>query len=427
MKRRLSDSSGQAIVLSVLAATLFALFAALSIDVGLMLTDRRDAQSDVDKAALAGALQLTLQPGDAAADTTAATAAAQQWAQQNGIDTAEPGVSLDVQVINTCYSASDAVPTGVTVSLQRDPRTFLFGVLGISMWHVNTTATACAGRPYQVVGFLPFAMSASSACFEDDGLGNRVPVPGMLCPIYVDNSSTGLASQLNIDPDGPTCSDTGAGANDVYNNTVTGVQMICSIGDEVNAKAGFDIQKVRTGIVDRLAGMAPGSPVDGACESNFTNDGGTVANFNAGNAALNAVANIPLHTPSRSDGMDDFYEVWRYDSSASSPAVDLVPYDCNAATGAQTSPRSVQLITINNYAVNECGSKCYIVRGFSRAYIEGCTDGAGVFHKNCIWSGAGGAGGPFTLWVRFVEQLPQTNVNLSLQAANGDIGVFLKQ
>ena len=104
---------------------IFALFGILVVDAGLILTDRRDAQSDVDKAALAGALELTLDTADGVSDSAAADAAARAWAASNGIDVSDPTQSLSVEVISSCYSANDGVPTGVRVTVTRDPATFL--------------------------------------------------------------------------------------------------------------------------------------------------------------------------------------------------------------------------------------------------------------------------------------------------------------
>ena len=131
----------------------FALFGVMVIDSGLLLTDRRDAQNDADRAALAGALELTLESGDAAADSAAAYAEGLSWAAKNGVDASE----VVVEVISSCYSANDGIPTGVRVTVTRDPATFLVGMLPIANWQTTATATACAGRPVELIGFLPFA------------------------------------------------------------------------------------------------------------------------------------------------------------------------------------------------------------------------------------------------------------------------------
>ncbi len=426
MWHRLRDCRGQGVVLALLGFWIFVAFAAISIDTGLMINSRRHAQSAVDNAALAGAMELSLSPSSAAADTLAAAGKALEWAQKNGIDTSEPGLTLSVQVVSTCFSDADVVPTGVTVSLQRDPTTFLIGALGVTGWHVSATATACAGHPSQGVAFLPIALSASSDCYEADGQGGRRPVAGRLCDIYVNNdsSSSNLTGQLTISPTGPTCSNTGSGANDIYVNIVNGAQVLCSIGDSVYAKTGFDLAKIRNGIIDRLHPSDASLPQDGDCEKNFASAGGTTANFNSGNAALVAPTktNVGLHSTSRTDSMDDFYEIWGYNSTASHPATGLVPYHCNPE--AQMSPRIVTLITISNYGVEDCGGKCYIIRGFARAYLEGCTVD-NVFRKGCNWPG--GAGGGYTINVRLVEEHLLSAMDLNLQSSYGGIGVFLKR
>ena len=53
MQRIRSSEAGQVVIMFVVAMVLFGVMGAAVIDVGLLLADRRDAQSDVDRAALA--------------------------------------------------------------------------------------------------------------------------------------------------------------------------------------------------------------------------------------------------------------------------------------------------------------------------------------------------------------------------------------
>ncbi len=104
----LRDSSpGQTVIFFAMTMTFIASFSALVIDVGLIVNERRDAQNDVDKAALAGAQELTLDAGSIGSDTTAATNAARAWADSNGIDLGDPEVRLDVGVVYNCFSGAD--------------------------------------------------------------------------------------------------------------------------------------------------------------------------------------------------------------------------------------------------------------------------------------------------------------------------------
>ena len=407
VRRLLRDDRGQAVVMTVLGMGLFGLMAIISIDVGLLMTDRRDAQSDVDKMALAGALELTLEPGDAAADTAAATAAAQSWAARNGVDLS----TVTIQVVSNCYTANDGYPTGVLVSLVRPPDTLFVDNIGVTDWNTKTDALACAGRPNEMTGFLPFALSETSPCFHTEG-GEYVPNLGEMCDIEIDTNSTGLSGQLGLDPGGD-CWDGNPSASVLKDNIINGAQVTCTIGDSVQGGPGHSVGPTKDGIETRLA-------AEGACETNYA-DG--LATFNASNAALNAVAATDLHSPSRTDGMDDFYEVWARDPSAAHPAGGLLAYDCSSADGLQTSPRNVVLIIVHDALApdGDEGPKSYEVQGFARMYVEGCTR-SGTFYKDCDWGG----GGKFFIHARFVQQVNPTNSDLNINTTFGDVEVFLK-
>lgn len=417
--RHLGVDRGQVVVLTALGLFGFGMVAAMSVDVGLYVVDRRDAQSDVDKAALAGALELTLSASDAAADKTAAEAAATNWAIKNGIDTSEPGTVLTVQAISTCYSADDGVPTGVMVSLAREPQTIFMGIVNavapVDDWTVDTSATACAGRPIDMFGVLPFALSETSTCFMDDGAGGRLPKLGEFCDIVIDSNVQGLSGELGIDEDGE-CWDGNGSADVLEENIIEGARVPCVVGQSVTGNAGHNVGKTKSGIETRVAGQ-------GACDANGDVDD---ALFNAGNTALNEYSSSDLDSPTRGDGQDDFYEIWEYHGDPSDPAANLTPYDCDSATpGVQTSPRNVALIVVHDFAApdGDTGPKSYEIQGFARVYIEGCTDSGGTFHKDCDWNG----GGKFTIHARFVEQVGLTNSSLGLNTIYGDIEVFLKQ
>ena len=231
---------------------IFALFGILVVDAGLILTDRRDAQSDVDKAALAGALELTLDTADGVSDSAAADAAARAWAASNGIDVSDPTQSLSVEVISSCYSANDGVPTGVRVTVTRDPATFLVSMLSLANWRSTATATACAGRPVELIGFLPFALSESGACFEDGADGTRQPRLGEFCNIVIDTNEQGLLGELGIAPNS-FCVDGNSSANVLETNIINGTQTFCRVGDSVQGNPGHNVGKTRSGIEGRIA------------------------------------------------------------------------------------------------------------------------------------------------------------------------------
>jgi hypothetical protein len=423
MRQLLSSDSGQAVLSLVMALAVFGVAGAAVIDGGLLVNDRRDAQSDVDRAALAGALALTLETGDASDDAAAAALAAREWAAANGIDASDPSVTLSVEVIETCYSNDDGVPTGVRVSVERDPVTFLIGFLGPDRWRTSASATACAGRPIDMLGFLPFALSESSACFETNSEGERVPLGGQFCNLVIDSNSQGLSGELGIEPLS-ICNDGNSSASVLYDNIVSGTQTRCTLGDTVQGNNGHNVGQTQSGIRDRIA-------TEGACDANFPP--ADQALFNLGVNAINGDSPDVLDDLSppfnvHGNAIDDFYEVWQLPSGwlpGDDPASDLVPYDCDASQpGVQTSPRNATLLVIEDFATPDGndGPKSYIVQSFARVYLEGCTDKNGTFSRNCNITG----GGKFTIHARFVDQFGVSDSNLGLLSDFGDVEVFLR-
>ncbi len=411
------------VIMFVVAMVLFGVMGAAVIDVGLLLADRRDAQNDVDRAALAGALALTLDTNDAISDELAANAAARLWAAANGIDATDPTVTLSVEVINTCYSEDDGVPTGVHVTVQRQPATVLIGFLNVGAWQTSATATACAGRPIDMIGFLPFALSESSDCFETNAEGDRVPLLGQFCNLVIDTNEQGLAGELGIEPFS-VCNEGNSAASVLNENIENGTQTRCTVGDTVLGNNGHNVGKTRDGLRDRIA-------TEGACDARFP--AADQALFDLGVSAINGdnpdvLTNLYPPFNAHENGIDDFYETWQLPPGwlpGDNPADDLVPYDCDPTrAGVQTSPRNVTLLVIADFATpdGDAGPKSYIVRNFARIYLEGCTDKSGTFQRDCNING----GGKFTIHARFVDQFGVTDSSLGISPAYGDVEVFLR-
>jgi Flp pilus assembly protein TadG len=415
---RWADERAQTAIMFAGFVFMFGLFGALVLDVGLLVNDRRDAQNDVDKAALAGALELTLQSGSAVTDRAAAEGAAREWAASNGIDLADPTVDLDVEVVSNCYSADDGLPTGVQVTVTRDPETVLIGMLGLSDWRSTATATACAGRPIEIAGFLPFALSETSSCFRDED-GERVPNFGEFCNIVVDSNAQGLVGELGIEPFS-VCEAGNSSASVLETNIIDGTMTFCRVGDSVQGNAGHNVGKTHSGIEERIAG-------EGICDANFS---GTAANFFAGESALNDRFTDLYGPVGLSNGRDDFYEIWEhpddYNPATDNPAEGLLAYDCDPGlSGLQTSPRNVNLIIVEDFASPDgnAGPKSYIVQNFARIYLEGCSDSDDVFSRDCDFNG----GGKFTIHARFVDQFGLSGADLGLNSSFGNVEVFLAE
>jgi Flp pilus assembly protein TadG len=129
--------SGQALLLIAFLTLLAAMMAALAVDLGFYLTNRRDLQNDVDAAALASAPYL---PGD----RDKAEEAALDWAERNGLD---GNVSVSFTCTSeyeiACDPANDVWDT-VVVTGERNVDLFFGRIVGLDSLKVNATAAGCS-------------------------------------------------------------------------------------------------------------------------------------------------------------------------------------------------------------------------------------------------------------------------------------------
>ncbi len=173
--RVLGRTEGQSALFLVLFLFLFGTLGAAVVDVGLMLGARREAQSDADRAALAGTLELSLSsdPSVQAADEAAAVTQAIAWAAKNGVPV---GSGLTVQPIRTCFSGADGddgLATGIEVTVDRTPPSIFLGALGLTEWTVSASAVACGfGRDVAVV-----IDRSGSMCQDSHGVTLFCPSP----------------------------------------------------------------------------------------------------------------------------------------------------------------------------------------------------------------------------------------------------------
>src|SRR3989304_1634075 len=171
---------GQALVMFVLAAGVLFGFAAMAIDVGLILHQRRVLQNTTDAAALAGAIEL---PNS----TLLAYDRAQEWAENNGVDVAG-GDQLDITV--------DPIENSVTVRVERE-QGFIFGrVLGLVSTQVRADATARRGSPLNLAGILPFGVLESAINYNGNSTTIKYdatnPSNGNFGPIRVDGNGSAV-------------------------------------------------------------------------------------------------------------------------------------------------------------------------------------------------------------------------------------------
>ncbi|MCH7998715.1 MAG: hypothetical protein IIA91_04435 [Chloroflexi bacterium] len=120
--------SGQVLIMFLLAFGVLMGFVAMSIDVGMILQERRSLQNAADAAALAGVSELPDSPG-------AATANALEWAENNGY-TGENGAIITV---NTPYQGD---PNSVEVIIEVEMPFIFARALGLESTDVSARAVA---------------------------------------------------------------------------------------------------------------------------------------------------------------------------------------------------------------------------------------------------------------------------------------------
>ena len=141
--------SGQMLILFVLGLGVLMGMMAMTIDVGLILHERRSLQNAADAAALAAVAELPDSP-------SAATANALEWVEMNGYDSST-GATVTV---NTPYQGN---PAAVEVIIDRD-QPFVFAVaLGLDKIdvHARAVATRDPSSAYE-----PAIFAASSGCAD---------------------------------------------------------------------------------------------------------------------------------------------------------------------------------------------------------------------------------------------------------------------
>ncbi len=182
-RRLASDGAtehGQALVLFVLALGVLLGFVAMSIDVGLILHERRSLQNAADAAALAGAIELP-------ESQTLAGSKAQEWAESNGIDLGA-GDEITITV--------DPVTNAVEVEVRREA-SFIFGrALGLTTVDVHASAVAQIGAPASLSGIMPFAVledaidyTVSPTTIKYDA---NNPTTGNFAPLAIDGPGSSI-------------------------------------------------------------------------------------------------------------------------------------------------------------------------------------------------------------------------------------------
>jgi hypothetical protein len=171
-------------------------FSALAIDVGSLVSDKRDLQNAADAMALAGAQELGPDP----ASVSAARATAQTWASKNGVapDEIVTPIDVDLQHLEGC----DQHPPGpdcrlnpqITVTLHRHHPTILARVIGIGSVDLEVTASAIKTSPGGSDGITPWSVLESAVESAPPGTLTTLKwdandiLKGNTMPIQIDGS-----------------------------------------------------------------------------------------------------------------------------------------------------------------------------------------------------------------------------------------------
>jgi Flp pilus assembly protein TadG len=177
MRQRFRNESGQALILSVAFGIVLLGSVALSLDVGSWFRQHRQAQTTADAAALAGAQSLP------SGDTSAATAAAQDYAGKNG-----GGVDLGNGItFRSDFTTNDTVVVRVT-------RTAPGFFSGIDTTLVHAHAAARSAVPVSVAGAAPIVVNKSHQYLTGRD------VNGKTCPCFGSGEPTTIPLGKNGAP-----------------------------------------------------------------------------------------------------------------------------------------------------------------------------------------------------------------------------------
>jgi hypothetical protein len=174
--KRLKDESGQALIITALCMTCLFGFAALAADVGIMLREKRMAQTAADGAAVAGASQL---------NTGNVTSAAKAAAGLNGFTDGVNGATVVVNggpTSGPAYGPHAGKPGYVEVIVSRSDPTLFMKLFGIS----SMTPTARAVATY---GVTTSCWNTRNTSGPDITIIGKADITATTCGI-VDNSSS---------------------------------------------------------------------------------------------------------------------------------------------------------------------------------------------------------------------------------------------
>lgn len=352
---------GQALILFVGLITVIFVIAAIAVDFGIWLSERRGAQKDGDAVSLAGAYELLAQDfvnaanNDFGAIETAAENAAIDWGDRNGLPA---GDIHNLEVASTSCLGPSAVLDSVSVDAEHHSRALFASIFGLGAPQIGAHARACLGSIISAEGLLPVGVQVEgfdSDCWDDvDGDGFEDPLYGAECTLSFGGGdfTSGEGGALNLYNDGSlNCSGNNTGGGRTYRDELSsgGSDTTCYVLPEgetcdtfpsgcVWPQTGNLVGQERQGYSDLISS-------EGACDALYGDN----------------------------DGIDDFDEVVDVVAGGPGPSSTTVysEKDCEPnVADIQNSPRLVSLIIIDQFTAQ--GNPPKPILAFAGFYIKQC-------------------------------------------------------
>lgn len=209
LRRARRAQQGQVILFAALILPVLLGMTALAIDVGGYADDKRTLQNAADAIALAAAHDMCTPDPHSCSDTSAATTAANAYAQRNNIDTSKMTVT---------FLGGNTAPK-VRVTITTNHRFAFIRILGVNSKDVSATAASVKVSPGGIPGVVPFGVT--QATLDAAGSGNLVQLkmdasddttPGNFGAIDVDGGgSSTYESDLTYGSPSTVCSTSTSG------------------------------------------------------------------------------------------------------------------------------------------------------------------------------------------------------------------------
>jgi hypothetical protein len=303
----------------MMIVAMFAVFggmAAMAVDLGSLMADRRDLQNSADAIALAASLDLP--------DQAAASAAADEWAVKNGIDTSSMTVTMFAQ------SLPEEPNPRVRVELEREHGFTFARLIGITSATVSTAASAIKTSAAGGANAIPLGVTQDA--LDGIALGESV-----VLKYDADNIAQGNTGPIRIDGSGSgNCNQFGSG--------------YCS--------------GVRVGSENVVC-------VEGA-DDTFC-DGPTVVDTQPGNIIGDTRTAIQYRLDNTDDECELFGDVFVDDPDSDEDGVYRIEQDCNPfLAGGHESLRVLIVPVIDEL----CNGSCEVaITSFALFFLEGFGDG----------------------------------------------------